>query len=416
MSFEDRLRTSLADNLDRLEVSPGDPAAAQRAGDRQRRQRTWTTGLAAAAVLAVVATGVVVARSGDDDGRLDPAPDTGSWTPLPDAPVSPRTRGLAFWTGSEAVFLGGETGNLCPPTASCMTPPTYARDGAAYDPATQTWRTLGPAPLQVAGHLLHTMVGGTLVVVGNHGSWHAYDVETDVWRDLPKAPVPLQAGELSALDGKVYVLGIGNVVQVLDLASAQWSTLPQRVQQPRINAQHVVATPEGIVVIGLDATVSNDGTVPSWLFAEVYENGEWRRLERSDMTGGYAWHWTGERLVSADLDCVDGGEVDGYGRCVPLGGILDPGTGTWAELPDPPEIGTGGWSLEVADGPTMTTYGYVYDDSTGAWAKLPQPHTAPDYDVAAVWADGSVIAFGGIHSGQGWDEDALSNKAWSWTP
>ena len=118
MSFEDRLRTSLADNLDRLEVSPGDPAAAQRAGDRQRRQRTWTTGLAAAAVLAVVATGVVVARSGDDDGRLDPAPDTGSWTPLPDAPVSPRTRGLAFWTGSEAVFLGGETGNLCPPTAS----------------------------------------------------------------------------------------------------------------------------------------------------------------------------------------------------------------------------------------------------------------------------------------------------------
>jgi len=417
MSFEERLSTSLARTLDRLEVPAGDVGAARRAGDRQRSQRNWTAGLAAAAVLAVVATGVALARTGEgDDRRLDPAPAT-SWTRLPDAPISPRTGGLAVWTGTEAIFLGGEVDNICPPSADCAEPSTYAKDGAAYDPATGTWRAIAAAPVPVAVHTPHATVGDNLVLVGDDGSWHAYDSSADRWRELPARPdAQPYPGLLSTIDSRVYVLGRGDAVQVLDLDTEKWSTLPASQHKPRIDAQTVVATPEGIVVTGVDSTAKNDGTVPSWVFAEVYDGTTWRRLDRSDMVGGYVWYWTGQRLVAPDMQCTDGGEVNGYGRCIPNGGTLDAGTGAWGLLPDPPEVGTGGWSVIAQDGPLMAIWGYAYNDSVGTWTKLSRPDAAPDQSVAAVWADGTLIAFGGVDSERGWDKDSLSNRAWSWTP
>ena len=417
MSIEDRLSESLARNLDRLEVPAGDVDAARRAGDRQRRQRTWTTGLAAAAVLTVVATGVAVARSGDDDGRLDPAPDSGSWTRLPDAPISPRTHGIAVWTGTEAIFLGGETDNLCPPNASCVEPSSYASDGAAYDPVAGTWRRIAPAPFPVANYIRSAIVGDNLVLVGPDGGWHAYEASDDRWRELPAQPDgPRDPGLLSAVDGRIYALGRGDVVQVLDMRTEEWSSLPRSTQEPRIDAQLVLATPEGIVVIGVDSTAKNDGSEPSWALAEVYDGGaSWTRLPHSGILSGWAWLWTGERLVAPTSYCEDGGEVDGYGSCIPLGGILDPGTGTWAKLPEAPEPSGDAWGINQGN-ELVASQGFLYDDATGTWARIPVPAGAPDHDVAAVWADREIIAFGGLDSQKGWEKDALSNRAWSWTP
>jgi hypothetical protein len=418
MTLEEHLSASLARTLDQLEVPAGDVGAARRAGERQRRQRRWTTGLAAAAALAVVATGVGLALRSGEDEQLDPAPSMGSWTRLPDAPISPRTGGIAVWTGTEAIFLGGEIDHLCPPTADCKEAPTYARDGAAYDPVAGTWRTIAPAPVAVVAYFPHAVVGDNLVLVDKDGSWHAYDASEDQWRGLPAMPdSPADPAPLSETGGRVYALGRGDEVQVLDLSTATWSTLPASPHAPRIDVQNVIATPEGIVVTGVDSTVENDGTVPSWLFAEVYDGNSWRRLERSDMVDGWGWSWTGERLVSPTSDCVDGGETNPYPRCIPQGGILDPGTGTWGELPDAPEFDENVWGITADGGPLVTRFGRVYDDSTGKWMGLPpRPKDAPDYDIAGVWADGTLIAFGGLDSSIGWTKDALSNQAWSWTP
>ena len=417
MSFEERLSTSLARTLDQLEVPAGDAGAARHAGDRQRRRRNWTAGLAAASVLAVVATGVALARTGEgDDGRLDPAPAT-SWTRLPDAPISARRGGIAWWTGTEAIFLGGEIDNLCPDNASCTEESKYADDGAAYDPVTGTWRKIAPAPWPVGGYHRSAVVGDNLVLVDDDGGWHAYDASDDRWRELPAQPDgPRDPGLLSATDGRVYALGRGDVVQVLDMGTEEWSALPRSPHEPRIDAQLVLATPEGIVVTGVDSTAKNDGTVPSWVFAEVYDGTSWRRLERSDMVDGWAWYWTGERLVAPTSYCVDGGEVNGYGRCIPVGGILDPETGTWAELPDEPEFAEDVWGVSAESGQLVVRFGRVYDDSAGTWTKLSRPDGAPDSDVAGVWADGTLIAFGGHDRERGWEKDSLSNGAWSWTP
>ncbi|WP_109509803.1 hypothetical protein [Nocardioides speluncae] len=418
MTIEDTLRQGLSDKLDTLDVPHGDAGRALREGDRGRgRQRHWRIGIAVATGVALVCAGVAVGLRWDGSNEVDPAPTPADWTRLPEPPLSPRTGGVAAWTGSEALFVGGEIDNLCPPGADCSQPSTYARDGAAYDPVSGTWRRIADAPVTVAAHTPHAMVGDNLVIIGDDGLWHAYDTSEDRWRGLPEPPGKARGeglARLSAYDGRVYTLG-PIAVQVLDLAKGDWSALPVSPAQPRLESHYVTATPEGVVVVGLDSTQPNDGIKPSYLLAEVWDGESWRRLERSDMLGGYGgWHWTGERLVSLYLGCMDGGEVNGYGRCIPTGGILDPGTGTWASLPDAPAEGSGGWSLNAAEGSRMVSWGYLYDDRTGRWTKVPRPAGAPRDGTAAVWAAGTLIAFGGVD----WEtpEPRLSNRAWAWTP
>ncbi|MGH3507315.1 MAG: hypothetical protein ACRDO2_08950 [Nocardioidaceae bacterium] len=421
MSVEDRVTTALRDGLDRLQVTPGDSGAAMSSGARLRRRRRAVRGVAAAAAVAVaVAVGLGLTGTGEG-GRPEPAhTPVGSWSELPASPLSPRTGGVAVWTGKEAIFLGGEIANHCPPNAGCTRPAKYARDGAAYDPASRTWRLIADAPVTVGYYTPHAVVGDVLVIVGDDHTWHAYDASDDAWRRLPDPPVrsELHGSALSAADGSVVSLGKGGAVLVLDLAEETWRTLPPSPDQPRVQPHTAQATTEGIVVIGVDSTARNDGTVPSYLLAEVYRDGAWHRLERSDMMGGYEWHWTGERLVAPYPACVDGGEVNPFPRCIPEGGIIDPGSGTWTPLPQGPEDLSHGWSLGTAEGRWMLVGGYLYDDADGSWTLLGAPDGFGNYsDVASVIADDTVIAFGGIDWSRNWDADDLTtNRAWIWTP
>src|SRR5205085_604713 len=134
------------------------------------------------------------------------------------------------------------------------------------------------------------------------------------------------------------------------------------------------------------------------LLADVYRDGAWHRAGRSNMMGGYGWHWTGERLVSPTPTCVDGGEVNPFPRCIPEGGTFDPATGTWGELPPAPRRGESQrWSLVAEGGPWMLTYGFLYDDNEGTWLPIGEPEGKQDLmDQAAVVTDDAVIAFGGV--------------------
>jgi hypothetical protein len=420
MSVEERVATALRDGLDRLEVAPGDPEAAITSGARLRRRRTGYRAVAAVAA-AAVAVSIGVGLRGADDGLLEPAPaPAGSWRELPTPPLSPRTGGVAAWTGREAIFLGGEIDNHCPPNASCTKPSKYGRDGAAYDPATRSWRPIAAAPVTVGSYTPHAVVGDVLVIVGDDHTWHAYDASEDAWQELPAPPArtDLSSAAISAADGSVVTLGRRGEVLVLDLAEETWRTLPASPHQPPLRAYYALATTEGIVVTGVDSTARDDGTVPSYLLAEVYRDGEWNRLERSDMVDGYGWHWTGERLVAPYPFCVDGGEVNPYPRCIPQGGILDPGSGTWAALPPGPEELSDGWNLNGAGGQWMLVGGYLYDDADGSWTFMGTPDGFGTYsDAASVVADDTVIAFGGIDWSRGWEAaDLTTNRAWIWTP
>lgn len=71
-----------------------------------------------------------------DGARYDPV--TGKWARVsPEGGLSPRTSHTAVWTGAQMITWGGGSGVI-----TSEAPPLG--DGAAYDPATDTW-TLLPA-------------------------------------------------------------------------------------------------------------------------------------------------------------------------------------------------------------------------------------------------------------------------------
>ena len=86
-------------------------------------------------------------------------------------------------------------------------------------------------------------------------------------------------------------------------------------------------------------------------------------------------------------------------------------------MPHQPDLGSGGWSISAADGPRMLAWGFLYDDRDGTWTKIGRPNGAPSRQdqVASTWADGTVIAFGGVDWRDGLSPE-LSNRAWAWTP
>jgi len=72
-----------------------------------------------------------------DGAAYDPAKD--SWSVLSASPLSARGWHSAVWTGIEMIVWGGATGLGCDYG--------YLSDGAAYDPATDSWRPIPSSPL-----------------------------------------------------------------------------------------------------------------------------------------------------------------------------------------------------------------------------------------------------------------------------
>jgi hypothetical protein len=109
----------------------------------------------------------------DDGAAYDPTSDT--WRPLPDSPLSPR-RVRGVWTGAELIVVAGSTGGE-PVTGNGE----FAHDdGAAYDPATGTWRALTSGPAHPG--FVPMWTGSQLITIAK-GHAFVYDVASDRWID-----------------------------------------------------------------------------------------------------------------------------------------------------------------------------------------------------------------------------------------
>ena len=147
--------------------------------------RTLVAGVVAALVAVVLGVAVLVVAEpgGSDDRRIETNESqvtTDGWTPLPPSGLGHRTNVAAVWTGSEVLVWGGNVGIM------------YYQQGAAYDPATGTWRKIasnrwaGPGTLSV-------WTGEQLVVVGKR-SGAVYNVAQDSWKELGYLPDGVNTG------------------------------------------------------------------------------------------------------------------------------------------------------------------------------------------------------------------------------
>jgi hypothetical protein len=152
-----------------------------------------------------------------DGALLDPM--TGTWTRM----ATPATRPpLVFsataWTGSEVIFSGGYDGTSASPYRA-----------AAFDPASNTWRTLTPPPAVPEDMTIGVWTGRELFVTGGYRGQSTdvppselYDPKTDTWRTL--TPPPLVSNEPGRLDDGRHVAfatWTGSQVLLLDYLQEQ---------------------------------------------------------------------------------------------------------------------------------------------------------------------------------------------------
>jgi hypothetical protein len=342
---------------------------------------------------------------------------TGTWHKLSAPPLSPRQGAITAWTGTEALFLGGDTGPPCPPSADCAAPQARARDGAAFDPEKDGWRRTALAPVPLEPYASHAVIGDEVWVVAE-GALLSYDASADAWA-THRAPSSLpEYGQVVADGGRVIVVrserhSSDEPDQVYDTQAQTWSHLPADPLDPAFGRM-LTATSVGLVLTGHDLVAQPGSDKPSFVRAALLapDSDRWKLLTDSDQLGGGQWTWTGKRMVDPTPGGADGGEVNGYGRTIPSGGILDPVMDEWSRLPHPPKDLTGGWGVEALAGPLAAGAGWIYDDRDQTWTTVPRPADGPSRAGSAVWAGEQLIALGGVDDDAGYTIKALSRDAW----
>jgi hypothetical protein len=123
--------------------------------------------------LAAAVAGVFIGRATKVAEEAGPA---ASWQALPAAPIVGRLGPSAVWTGTEMIVWGGYARSENVGQAS---------DGAAYKPATRTWRTIAPSPPGVQGGAAVVWTGDEMIVWASNSpdgpvGAAAYDLATDI--------------------------------------------------------------------------------------------------------------------------------------------------------------------------------------------------------------------------------------------
>ena len=196
-----------------------------------------------------------------DGASYDPA--TNTWTALPTSPLQGRYT-MSVWTGTELLIAGGNDADG-----------KVFDDAAAYDPATRRWRTLARMPAARAG-ATWTWTGHEAVMTGGYGTYPvadhlyrdgvAYTPSTDSWRTLPTAE-PGRAGHAAVWTGQQLlvwgggtVTGTGQVPAAHGLAyspaTGAWTALPISPLRGRIDPLAVWTGRQLLVWGGADM---NDG-------------------------------------------------------------------------------------------------------------------------------------------------------------
>jgi hypothetical protein len=256
----------------------------------------------------------------------------------------------------------------------------------------------------------------------------AYSVVDDTWRELPAPPGRDRLSRLVATDRAVVAYAgtdeHGEVAdQAYDPVTDTWSPVSADPLSPSFDRSLVWSAPH--LYLFEHELVPNPGSAepPLVRAARVDDaTGTWERLPDSEILGSSSWYVDGDRIVNPALGGADGGQVNGWGRTYPYGGIYDTASATWRPLPAPPGrdrpghdvsngvVGAGGGLIAGDDA------GLVLDLATMAWFEMPAaPGVGHDPFVyrVVVPAGRDAVAFGG----EAWRstlEGELLGDAWIW--
>jgi hypothetical protein len=346
------------------------------------------------------------------------------------SPLSPREAHVAIWTGSEMVVWGGravlelEPGDDRIPTGYSYDPRTgketplfdeVYRDGAAYDPKTDSWRALPAVPLGegYAHEAAWTGEEMLLWLRDDHGRLVgvAYDPSADSWRTIPNHPLGDVFAYATVWTGSEMIIAAGidysggrpPQAAAYDPVANTWRELPVPTWAPPDWTNGVWAGKEMVIWGGSGACEG----CPPWSGGVAHDpaSGSWRRLpdapieERADFQAT----WTGRELI------VWGGQAGPYGRAD--GATYVPTDNAWKQMSRSPLdarywAGTAWTGREVIIWGGYNAYspdearrvfadGAAYDPATDAWQMLSIAPMGPRCGHSAVWTGKYIMLWGG---------------------
>ncbi len=361
----------------------------------------------------------------DDPDATTEAVVDGEWQPLPPAPVEGRQQPAAVWTGQELLIWGGV--------------PRVA--GAAYDPAGDSWRELPSAPLDPREGHVAVWTGSELLVWGG-GAYQepddpsqpfardaldfradgaAYDPATDSWRPLADSPLGPRAGAAAVWTGQemLIVAGTGDGADpgtvetftdaaAYDPATDSWRSLPDL---PDLDLREVGP---GAVWTGEEMLVAGSRFAPGRAAAYDPASDTWREIDDGPLSGaGQVVAWTGDEAIITDT-MADG--IASY----------DPTSDSWQQLPTPSDDPIQSLSFVTTDGQVVAVGGktlepdqpmpaWIYDHQGQRWVWLDPAPVAGRGQPAVVWTGTQLLVWSGMALAAG-DEAAAHDDGAAWYP
>ena len=269
-------------------------------------------------------------RAGPDVG-IGPGGGGTTWKELAHSPLCGRFAAVSAWTGKELLVWGGQNcaGAECPSSRAFR-----VADGAAYDPAKNSWRRMAASPLEARDGAAAAWTGTELVVWGGRsrdssvGDGAAYDPAKDRWRPIAGSPLGVAGDSASVWTGRELLVWGGDdraSGAAYDPAADTWRSMATAAIAGRSSPVAVWSGRELLVWGGLTGDQElGDGA--------AYDPAadSWRKLAASPLSRrtGPAATWTGTELV------IWGGS--GGNAVYADGAAYNPGTDRWRALPAAP--------------------------------------------------------------------------------
>lgn len=327
---------------------------------------------------------------------------------------SARMNFVSVWTGTRWFIWSGiagmEGGRFVLP-----------RDGALYDPKTDTWTAVSTQNAPSGRHSTKaTWTGSHVLLWGGRGSFPEpdpqdgalYDPVADTWTPLTSADPPAFRSFHSAdLVGDRWYWLCGcrgnqrrNDGAVFDVTQRQWSAL-RGADAPKPRWGHAsVWTGQEFVLFG------GFGEHNGYATENVAYNPTtdvWRQVATKGAPSRRTHHaavWTGAEMF------LWGGISTAGGKDMSKGGLYDPTTDSWRKVTDKNEptpraghtlLWTGAealvWGGGVRHSPagTLAGPGGLFDPVKKSWRPLPSGEPAPRAEHGSVWTGTELLVWGG---------------------
>jgi N-acetylneuraminic acid mutarotase len=322
-----------------------------------------------------------------------------------DPPIVGRYAHASAWTGQYVLIWGGihKPSDLDPDLS----------DGARYDPATDQWTMLPPAPDGMSGPARSVWTGDRWIVRTDHVpdgpvQLASYDPVTNEWTQLDTGPLDYGEGYLMVWTGQEVIFWGGHGGDVLNSsapvaynpATATWRELAAAPITARTDPVAAWDGSELLVWGGTASCSGGDSTCVEFATdgaAFDPADGSWRMMPvapdvPSDTSTAGSVRIDDEFIVFLPVDCESG-------RCV-AGIAYDPDSDSWRSLP---ALGNMEWSFSagpVAAGSEIyawdrTGEGFSYSPGNDRWTDLGGYPMESRFSATVVAVGNQVFVWGG---------------------